>query len=477
MCETQFLYECAKGISKQAESGLGAYFANELILYHSVLINMKYLLIMLIVLLGAAALYFKDRVLLSPHDAYYSALLRENLKATAERWRMAAEESLATPLRISLPYSERRLLEADYLQPITFTFDRKMDELIQINIFLSINTRAEIFVDVFYIKDTTTEPMRIGSMAAKEQQLKIAAGHTGQYLVRIQPSHAAQGLMDITITSPLRYGFPVDTERENAVQSLFGVERDGGTRQHEGIDIFAPRGTPVIAAEAGQVSRVGDTPRGGKNVWVRGDQRSFYYAHLDSIAVSPGDRIMRGEIIGTVGNTGNAVTTSPHLHFGIYKFAQGAIDPLPLVGRKKSANTYAPPLTELAPRWLSITTEKANLRSGPSLKTTAVASLMRAELVQVDSIAGDWLRVTTGNGTKGFIARNLTKTPSESILTLAENYAAFYLPDDTAPVVGNFSAGDKLPTLGKFGNFLWIKIPGGVYAWVKVMKQENPTPD
>ncbi len=432
---------------------------------------------MLIVFLGAAALYFKDQVLLSPHDSYYSALLRENLKATAERWRRDAEESLAAPLPISLPYSERRLLEADYLQPITFAVDRKMDELIQINIFPSINTRADVFVDVFYVKGAATEPMRIGSMATKEQQLKIAADHAGQYLVRLQPSHAAQGLVDIIITSPLRYGFPVDTERENAVQSLFGGDRDGGARRHEGIDIFAPRGTPVIAAETGLVTRVGDTPRGGKNVWVRGDQRSFYYAHLDSIAVTPGDRVMRGEVLGTVGNTGNAVTTSPHLHFGIYKFVQGAIDPLPLVGRKKSVTTYTPPLVEPAPRWLSINTEKANLRSGPSLKTTTVASLMRAELLQVDSVAGDWLRVTTGNGTKGFIARRLTKTPSESLLTLAENYLAFSLPNDTAPVIGNFSAGDKLSTLGRFGSFTWVKMPGGVYAWAKAAKQETATLD
>lgn len=438
---------------------------------------MKYVLITLVLLLGVAALYFKDQMLLSPHDSYYSALLRENLKATAERWRMEAEKSLAAPLRISLPYSERQLLESDYLHPITFMFDLKIDELIQINIFPSINTRAEVFVDVFYVKDAVTEPMRIGSMAAKEQQFKIAAEHTGQYLVRIQSSHAAQGLIDVTIRSPLRYGFPVDTERENAVQSLFGVDRDGGARRHEGIDIFAPRGTPVIAAETGQVNRVGDTPRGGKNVWVRGDQRSFYYAHLDSIAVTTGDSVMRGEVIGTVGNTGNAVTTSPHLHFGIYKFAQGAVDPLPLVGRKKSVTTYAPPRVELAPRWLSIKTEKVNLRSSPSLKTSNVGSLIRAELLQVDSVAGDWLRVTTGNGLKGFIARSLTQAPSESILTLTENYVAFYLPNDTAPVVGNFSAGDKLPTLGRFGSFAWVKMPGGVYAWAKVAKQETPTLD
>lgn len=118
-------------------------------------------------LLGAAALYVKDHVLLSPHDSCYSALLRENPKATAERWRMEAEKSLVSPFRISLPYSERRLLETDYLQPITFAFDLKMDELIQVNIFPSINTRAEGCVDVFYVKDAATEPMRIGSMATR----------------------------------------------------------------------------------------------------------------------------------------------------------------------------------------------------------------------------------------------------------------------------------------------------------------------
>lgn len=431
---------------------------------------MKYVLLIALVLIGAAAFYFKDQLLLSPHDAYYSALLRENLRATAENWREEAEESLAAPLPVSLPYSERRLLEADYLKPITFAIERKTDELIQVDIFPSANTRAEIFVDIFHIKDAATEPVRIGSMAARERQLKISIEHAGRYLVRVHPSHTALGLMDIAITSPLRYGFPVDTARENAVQSVFGVARDGGARRHEGIDIFAPRGTPVIAAEAGFVTRVGDTPRGGKNVWVRGDQRSFYYAHLDSIAVSIGNRVTRGEILGTVGNTGNAVTTNPHLHFGIYKSGQGAIDPLPLVGRKKSVNTYAPPAVEPAPRWLSINTEKANLRSGPSLKTDAVASLLRAELLQVDAVAGDWLRVTTGSGTKGFIARPLTQTPSESLLTLTDNYVAFALPSDNAPVVGNFSAGEKLPTLGRFGNFARVKMPGGVHAWAKVAK-------
>src|SRR5690606_5928725 len=137
---------------------------------------------------------FKEQMLLSPHESYYSALLRENLKSTAEPWMRDAQESLAAPLQISPPYSERRLLEADYLQPITSAVDLKIDELIQINIFPSGIARAEIFGGAVYVEKAATEPTRLESVPAKAQQLKIAAGQTGRYLVRVQPSQAAQGL-------------------------------------------------------------------------------------------------------------------------------------------------------------------------------------------------------------------------------------------------------------------------------------------
>src|SRR5690606_25410377 len=158
-------------------------------------------------------------------------------------------------------------------------------QLIRIEIFPSVNTRAEIFVDVFFLPVGEAKPNRVDSMAVNKQLLTASAQQDGRYLVRVQPSHSAMGLLDIALTSPFRYGFPVDTDSKNAVQSFFGAGRDGGRRRHEGIDIFAARGTPVSAAEEGRVSRVGETPRGGKQVWVQGDQRSFYYAHLDSTAV------------------------------------------------------------------------------------------------------------------------------------------------------------------------------------------------
>lgn len=125
--------------------------------------------------------------------------------------------------------------------------------------------------------------------------------------------------------------FPVANKRAY-VGSIWGDVRDGGKRSHEGIDIFAKKGTPVVAICDGIVTSVGNTPRGGKTVWLQSFAHPWtaYYAHLNEQKVRRGQFVKKGQILGTVGNTGNARTTPPHLHFGIYTW-QGAVNPLPYV--------------------------------------------------------------------------------------------------------------------------------------------------
>jgi murein DD-endopeptidase MepM/ murein hydrolase activator NlpD len=103
------------------------------------------------------------------------------------------------------------------------------------------------------------------------------------------------------------------------------------------VDIFARRGTPVVATSEGTVRRVEITNIGGKVVWLRDPVRnsSIYYAHLDSQVVRDGQAVMPGDVVGFVGNTGNARTTPPHLHFGIYRRGEGPIDPAPFVRRPR----------------------------------------------------------------------------------------------------------------------------------------------
>lgn len=125
---------------------------------------------------------------------------------------------------------------------------------------------------------------------------------------------------------------PVKGVPARAVGNTWGAPRSGG-RKHEGQDIFARRGTPVLSATDGVVVRIGETKLGGKTVFVAGrGMRTYYYAHLDAYPpdLEVGNLVAKGDVVGFVGNTGNARGTPPHLHFGIYT-AQGAIDPLPLI--------------------------------------------------------------------------------------------------------------------------------------------------
>ncbi|NTS41610.1 M23 family metallopeptidase [Flavisolibacter sp. BT320] len=125
--------------------------------------------------------------------------------------------------------------------------------------------------------------------------------------------------------------FPVAGKKSN-IGSFWGASRDGGRRKHQGIDIFAKKGTAVVAITDGVIIESGDTPIGGKVLWLKSATHGWtaYYAHLDKKAVKEGQYVRKGQVLGTVGNTGNARYTPAHLHFGIYK-SSGPINPLPYV--------------------------------------------------------------------------------------------------------------------------------------------------
>jgi murein DD-endopeptidase MepM/ murein hydrolase activator NlpD len=96
--------------------------------------------------------------------------------------------------------------------------------------------------------------------------------------------------------------------------------RDGGRRKHKGIDIFAPKGTGIVAVTDGVISFIGEQPKGGLCLWLTTESgTSFYYAHLDRWApgLYEGMEVRSGDLLGYVGNTGNARTTPPHLHFAV----------------------------------------------------------------------------------------------------------------------------------------------------------------
>lgn len=127
---------------------------------------------------------------------------------------------------------------------------------------------------------------------------------------------------------PLRLPAPVGVARVPRFTDSWGAARAGG-RRHQGIDIFAPKGTPVVATTRGIVTRIGTNRLGGQMVGVLGPGLEWhYYAHLDRFgAFEEGDIVHPGDVLGFVGATGNARGTPPHLHYGIYR--RGAQNPYP----------------------------------------------------------------------------------------------------------------------------------------------------
>jgi murein DD-endopeptidase MepM/ murein hydrolase activator NlpD len=136
---------------------------------------------------------------------------------------------------------------------------------------------------------------------------------------------------------------PVQGVRPEQLVDTWGQSREGGARGHEGIDIMASRGTPVVAAAAGTVEKLFVSVRGGNTIYIRSpDRRAIhYYAHLDRYAPGLAERQMvrPGQLIGYVGSTG-ASPDAPHLHFAINvarpeeNWWQGtAINPYPLLRR------------------------------------------------------------------------------------------------------------------------------------------------
>jgi hypothetical protein len=107
---------------------------------------------------------------------------------------------------------------------------------------------------------------------------------------------------------------------------------------HHGDDIFAPLGAPVVAVANGTINRVGWHKVGGWRLWVRnGAADEFYYAHLSGYAprVFHSKHVRAGDVLGFVGNTGDAFTSAPHLHFEVHPHQllrlgyDGAVDPTP----------------------------------------------------------------------------------------------------------------------------------------------------
>jgi murein DD-endopeptidase MepM/ murein hydrolase activator NlpD len=143
-------------------------------------------------------------------------------------------------------------------------------------------------------------------------------------------------------------GFVFPVAGPHRYSNDFGNPRMVGTpleHSHQGTDIFAAHGSPLVACERGIVTRVGTDRLGGTKLWIVGTSGTrYYYAHLTAFAegVSDGMVVEPGTLVGYVGDTGNARGGSPHLHFEVHPPGQPAVNPYPLL---KAYESVVPPPT------------------------------------------------------------------------------------------------------------------------------------
>ena len=179
---------------------------------------------------------------------------------------------------------------------------------------------------------SSSDPVRAPEVAAAPEPLPQQQREARPPKVAKSPSPAADSGPEkmarrLAGADPLagrRLLVPVDGVHPSQLRDTFEEGRGPG-RRHQAIDIMAPRGTPVVAADDGRVAKISSNRGGGLSAYLvdPSGRLVYYYAHLDGYApgLREGQAIKRGDLIGYVGSTGNAPETAPHLHFAVLVLA------------------------------------------------------------------------------------------------------------------------------------------------------------
>ena len=266
------------------------------------------------------------------------------------------------------------------------------------------DTASHLFLELYKIKGNG-KTQRLDYLGKDGQSLTYTNYEQDTLLLRLQTGLNEKLSVTLSLSTLPSLSFPVAGHGMSSLISFWGADRDGGIRSHEGVDIRAKRGTPVVAAQDGFVTQTGTNNLGGKVVFLSSlsSPYSLYYAHLDSQLVASGQRVTLGDTLGLVGNTGNAITTAPHLHFGIYMRGQGALNPLPFINDRKEK---LPGLPETS-KWFGDTValkKKAALFYSPQFeKSTQITALPVNTVVRVIGEMSKGYRVVLEDGTKGYI--------------------------------------------------------------------------
>lgn len=397
----------------------------------------------------------------SPHENYAQKLKDAGLQETAlgKAWFTMSDYILQQPVSIELPFREAGYFPGEKALATAYLFESKRGEVINVTLEILPANEFEIFMDFWRLsRDSIPEKLTY----ADSGQFKYEVEDDGRYILRLQPELLKSGNYTLTITSGPSLAYPLPGKE--SIQSFWGASRDGGNRSHEGVDIFADRGTPVIAVADGRVNRAGLNNLGGKVIFLRpkGRNLSLYYAHLDSQLVQTGQTVNLGDTIGLVGNSGNAVTTAPHLHFGIYS-TRGAIDPLPFI---KINNRHPAPI--------NLSTNKLG-KYARTINQTIIkkaqngyVKILPHTLIYIQAIAANQFKIQLPDSLNLFVAGNqVTELEALRKLILKNEAIVYHQPHEKALQIGTVSSGDVVSIKANFDNYYFISHANGLEGWLK----------
>jgi len=403
-------------------------------------------------------------------ERYAKQLQRGELKNSAmtKLWLSAGEAALSQPIGLDkLPTRLEGYWKSEKPQAITLSLRASRGQRLTLKGEIPADSPM-VFVEVFfanYVEDDTVTPEIKPDLLAEGQlvvggQISYDIEEDGKFIVRVQPELLAQGRYSLEFAlGPQLAVFPIQGKGNRAIQSFWGQERDGGARAHHGIDIFAARGTPLLAATDGTIVSAEDYGRGGKHIWLRDGDRNqtLYYAHLDSFhphSLRLMAKVKAGDTIGFVGNTGNAKGGPPHLHFGIYTMF-GPVDPLKYVWREATNAAPTAVASEVIGRLRTVkpTWAKASDKNG------ALSLPMHAPMIVVGAISGGRLLGELPNGDRVVVAMADTKPRVE----LAKRKLPVALPmlaelDDPNSLIDTLDAGAEVTVVGVFNGMRLVQI-------------------
>ncbi|MDE2996754.1 MAG: M23 family metallopeptidase [Bacteroidota bacterium] len=338
----------------------------------------------------------------SPRDAYVHALQTTGIDQSriAQLWLAEGAAVLEVPVEPTLPYVEEgRLITTDIM---ALGYRLSLTRGQQLIVEADTQDGFLIFADLYEPMDEQGLPLRRVTSADSTGYLEWDVRRTKDYLLRIQPEILSEGAYRLSIRTDASLVFPVSGHTSSSVQSFFGDVRDGGRRDHHGVDIFAPRGTPVVAVREGTVRSVRTTGRGGKQVWLRDVAgHNYYYAHLEEQLVREQQKVVPGDTLGLVGNSGNAISTPPHLHFGIYQ--RGPHDPWPYVHSPSTRPSRVAVDRDRFGQWRSVYGPGISIRSAPTRRAETQYELADATSLHIIGGTANWYHVRLDNGQSGYV--------------------------------------------------------------------------